>query len=83
MTFFPNLDQKIIAIMGHQEEGIEDQIITTNANDSDTNTLVPSHSEQVNDFFKHLCEIQVKNSVKLNHFEAFFFTIFFLPVDDD
>ena len=46
--------------MGHQEEGIEDQIINTNANDSDTNTLVPSHSEQVNDFFKHLCEIQVK-----------------------
>ena len=59
--------------MGHQEEGIEDQIITTNANDSDTNTLVPSHSEQVNDFFKHLCEIQVKNSVKLNHLEAFLF----------
>ena len=58
--------------MGHQEEGIEDQIITTNANDSDTNTLVPSHSEQVNDFFKHLCDIQVKNFVKLNHFEAFF-----------
>ena len=70
--------------MGHQEEGIEDQIITTNANDSDTNTLVPSHSEQVNDFFKHLCDIQVKNFVKLNHFEAFFsMPTFFLSVDDD
>ena len=52
--------------MGHQEEGIEDQIITTNANDSDTNTLVPSHSEQVNDFFKHLCEIQVKMKISQN-----------------